>query len=80
MKQIEMLATYNIKGIIQPFRFRLIAVDESLVVIKINHILFQEVDRKNEVIKFRCNCIMNDLKRTVDIYYKKYEMKWYLDM
>ena len=78
MKDIEMLATYNVKGQIQPFRFRLIAEDESLIVIKIDHIFSSDIDRKNETIKFRCSCIINELKKTVDIYFKKYELKWYL--
>lgn len=80
MKEIEMITTFDNKGILKPFRFRLEAEDESLVVVNIDHIYYNEQDRKGEVIKFRCSCVINNLKRTVDIYYKKYEMKWYLDM
>lgn len=80
MKKIEMLVTFDNKGILHPFRFRLEAEDESLVVINIDHVLFKEVDRKEETIKFRCTCKINNLKRTVDIYYNKYVMEWYLDL
>lgn len=80
MKEIEMLVTYDVKGEIHPFRFRLEGEDESLIVINIDHIFYNEPDRKNEIIKFRCSCVINNLKKTVEIYYKKYEMKWYLDI
>lgn len=80
MKQIEMIVTFNDKGIPRPFRFRLESEDESLLVININKILFQEENKRDSIIKYKCECVIQDRKRTVDIYYYKNDMKWFLSM
>lgn len=80
MKQIEMLVTFDDKGVSHPFRFRLESEDESLVVVNIDKILFQEENKRDSIIKYRCECVIQDRKRPVDIYYYKNDMKWYLSI
>ena len=80
MKQIEMLVTFDDEGVPKPFRFRLAAEDESLLVVNIDKILFQEENKRDSIIKYKCVCVIQDRKRTVDIYYYKNNLKWYLSM
>ena len=80
MKEIEVIASYNLKGYIKPHRFRLTTEDESLLVVNIDRILFSEKDRKGETIKYRCECVMHQRKKYVDIYFYRDKMKWCLKM
>lgn len=73
-----MITIHNKDNTITPYRFRLVAEDESLIVVNVDRVLFSEADRKGEIIKYRCECIIQDRKRIVDIYFKKMDMKWYL--
>jgi hypothetical protein len=78
MKDIEMITTFIPDKLPIPYRFRIAAEDQSLLVVKINHILFAEEDKKEQKIKYRCTCTINGIKRTYDIYYMKESMKWYI--
>lgn len=80
MKEIEMIASFNDKGTPSPFRFRLETEDESLLVVNIDKILFMEENKRDSIIKYRCSCVINEVKKTVDIFYNKLEMKWYFKM
>lgn len=80
MKEIEMLVNFDDKGILHPFRFRLAAEDESLLVVNIDKVLFMEENKRDSIIKYRCECVIQETKRTVHIYYYKLDMKWYLSM
>lgn len=73
-----MIATFSKEGRPYPYRFRLVAEDETFIVVNIDKILFMEENKRENIIKFRCNCIINDTKRTVDIYFYKMSAKWYM--
>lgn len=60
-----MLTSFDDKGAICPFRFRLQAEDERLVVIKIDKVLFNEENKSDGTIKYRCECIIQDKKQIV---------------
>jgi hypothetical protein len=78
MRDIEMITTFIPDKLPIPFRFRITAEDQSLIVVDIDRILFAEEDRKEQKIKYRCTCTINGTKRTYNIYYMKESMKWYL--
>ena len=80
MKDIEMIASFDDKGIPHPYRFRMQVEDESLLVVKIDKILFAEENKRDSIIKYRCECVIQKRKRAGDIYYYKNDMKWYLSM
>ena len=70
MKEIEMLANFDNKGIPHPFRFRLVAEDESLVVVNIDKILFQEENKRDNIIKLlnkASNFIERELSKRIEI-------------
>lgn len=80
MQEIEMIAYNNVEGKMRPLRFRLISEDESLVVVKIDRILFNQDNVREGTIKYRCEVVIQGLKRPVDIYFNKSQMKWYLQL
>lgn len=80
MQQIEILTTFDTNGIPHPFRMRILAEDESLIVINIDKILFREENKREESFKYRCECVFQERRRYVDIYFHKKIMKWYLKM
>ena len=77
MKAIETIVHIDKEGNMWPYRFRLTAEDESLVVVNISRVLFCEEETKGRL-KYRCECVIQDRKRCVDIYFKKMDMRWYL--
>jgi hypothetical protein len=79
MKEIEMI-TYMSEGKVRPYRFRLVAEDQSLLVVNIDRILFAEENKREGIIKYRCECIINENKRIIDIYFNKFQTKWYLNV
>lgn len=80
MQEIEMIAYNNVEGKMRPLRFRLISEDESLIVVKIDRILFNQDNVREGTIKYRCEVVIQGLKKQADIYFNKSQMKWYLQL
>lgn len=80
MQEIEMIATFIPGKLPKPYRFRVKIEDESLLAITIDKILFAEEDRKQKSIEYRCECIIQDRKKIVDIFFMKTSMKWFLKL
>lgn len=77
MKEVEVIATFLKDGTIKPFRFRLIE-DDSFIVINISRILYFDVDRKNEYIKYKCECVVQNKMRIIDVFFYKNKFTWYV--
>lgn len=80
MKEIEMISYSTVEGKIKPIRFRLVAEDETLIVVKIDRILYQDENPREDNVKYRCEVVIQGLKYAVDLYYYKTLMKWYLNI
>lgn len=80
MREIEVIAIFSPDRLPSPIRFRIVAEDESFVVVKIGKILFAEEQKKEQKIKYRCQCTINSQKRIVDIFFWKPTMQWFLDV
>lgn len=82
MREVEMITSFNLEGLPRPHRFRLEAEDDTLAVVKIDKILFAEENKREGIIKYRCKCTIVDfnLIRELDIYYRKKEVRWYVDI
>lgn len=63
-----------------PLRFRLQAEDGSNVVIKVNHILFQEEEKLagNRMIVYRCQGIVQNLEKIFELKYEILTCRWFL--
>lgn len=79
MKEIEVIAIFSPDKLPSPIRFRVTAEDESLVVVKIDRILFAEEEKKEQKIKYRCQCTINGKTRTMDIFFWKPTMQWFVN-
>ena len=75
MKKIEMIADHLVDGSIRPIRFRIIEDDQSNVV-KIERLIHEnKLKDKNE---YKCEVIINEIKRVVILLFKKDSTTWYL--
>ncbi|NLY47238.1 MAG: hypothetical protein GX053_14810 [Tissierella sp.] len=80
LKEVEMIASFDTEGTLRPHRLRLVSEDESLVVIKVVGILYEDINIAYKTIRYRCECVIQNKVRTVDLYYYIEKMMWYLDL
>lgn len=76
----EVIVSYDSNGNIRPYRMRFQAEDQSLIVVKIDRILFADDNKRDGIVKYRCECVINSIKRIVDIYFNKALMKWHVSI
>ncbi|MGL4108303.1 hypothetical protein [Clostridium sp. LP20] len=82
LKEIEMIAEFNLEGNIRPIRFRVHECDEP-VVVKIDKLLgVTKIKPRGALYKiktvFKCRCIFRDMCKDMDIIYETDTYKWYL--
>ena len=76
----EVIVGYDTKGNMRPCRIRFQAEDQSLIVVKIDRILFTDDNKRDGIIKYRCECVINSVKHIIDVYFNKTLMKWHLSI
>lgn len=75
MKEIEMIADHLVDGSIRPIRFRIIE-NEQINVVKIERLIHEnKLKGKNE---YKCEVIINEVKRIVILQFQKDSTTWYL--
>ena len=77
---IEMISYTTDKGDIRPLRFRMQIGDEPLKVIKIDKVLFKQLEKfaGNPMILYRCQSREGNLERIFEIKYELSTCKWML--
>lgn len=78
-KPIEMVALFTKEGIPKPMQFWVQAKDESICSVKIDNIIGRESHKGKNTIVIRCECVINNIKRTIDIEYWLETCKWILN-
>ncbi len=80
MQPIEMIAWFKIEGTPRPVRCRLIKEDETAQVIKIDHILSIERERRagNPMIVYTCQSLIGNEQRVYELKYEIASCTWYL--
>lgn len=79
-KPIDVIASFTKEGIPTPIRFRYQEEGEEPVVIRIEQILFKEMEKLagNQMLLFRCQSMMEDTIHVFDIKYELATCKWML--
>ena len=77
---IEMISYTNEKGEIRPLRFRLQIGDEPLKVIKIDKVIFKQLEKfaGNPMILYRCQSMDGNVEKVFEIKYELDSCKWLL--
>ena len=77
---IEMISYTNEKGEIRPLRFRLQIGDEPLKVIKIDKVIFKQLEKfaGNPMILYRCQSTEGNVEKLFEIKYELNTCKWVL--
>lgn len=77
---IEVISYTDSKGDIRPLRFRLQIDDEPLKVIKIDKIIFKQLEKfaGNPMLMFRCQSLEENVERIFEIKYELNTCKWIL--
>lgn len=80
MKQIEMIAWFVKDNYPIPLRYRIKSEDDTLIVIKVDKILFKEEEKiaGNRMIVYRCESIINQIQIPFELKYEISTFKWYL--
>lgn len=79
-QQIEVISYTNDKGDIRPLRFRVQIENEPLRVIKIDKIIFKQLEKfaGNPMILYRCQSLDGDFTKVFEIKYELSSCKWIL--
>jgi hypothetical protein len=77
---IEMISYTNEKGEIRPLRFRLQIGDEPMKVIKIDKVIFKQLEKfaGNPMILYRCQSMEGEIEKLFEIKYEINTCKWLL--
>lgn len=80
MKPIEVIAWFKEESFPVPLRFRIDAEDKSKIVIKIDKVLFQEVEKLggNKMMVYRCEGLFQNLNKIFEIKYDIGTCRWFL--
>lgn len=80
MKTIDVITVHKTNGEISPIRFRINEGDDSIVVPIKSAILYekQRLSRDNDILKFRCKVIINEVLKSCDIQFHIQQMRWSL--
>jgi hypothetical protein len=81
-KEIDCICNFDKEGKQRPVRIRLKDENESYQVIDIDKLLHMEEEKiggtKDKVRKFRCECVINGVKRIIELKYDLPSMCWLL--
>ncbi len=79
-KPIEVVTWTDEKGNINPVRFRYIQQDESYRIIKVDKVLYKEMERLagNLMWRFTCQSVIGATIRTFELKYELSTCKWIL--
>lgn len=79
-RPIEVIAYTDLKGKVNPIRFRIINDDVSVKVIKIDKVISQRLEKLagNNMIVFSCQSIINNIEKRYEIKYELGTCKWIL--
>lgn len=79
-KPIQMLAWFNEDGQPNPIRFRITNEDESFTVIKVDKVLFKDIEKLagNNMLIFRCQSLINGMEKIFELKYELRTCKWML--
>jgi len=79
-KPIEMVAHTNEKGEIRPYRFRVKFDDETEQVIKVDKVIFKQMEKLagNPMILYKCQSLDGDEVRYFDLKYELNTCRWIL--
>lgn len=82
MREIEpeVIVSYDSKGNVKPYRMRFQAEDQSLIVVKIDRILYVDDNNRDSIFKYRCELTIQDRKRYADLFFHRLTMKWKLQI
>ena len=77
---IEVISYTNDKGDIRPLRFRIQIGDEPLKVIKIDKVIFKQLEKfaGNPMILYRCQSREGNIEKIFEIKYELNNCKWML--
>ena len=77
---IELISYTNDKGDISPLRFRIQIGDEPLKVIKIDKVIFKQLEKfaGNPMILYRCQSREENIEKIFEIKYELNTCKWML--
>ena len=79
-KPVEMLASFTQNGIPTPIRFRYRHSEDEATVIKVEHVLYKELQKSvgNPMMVFRCESILEGTLKTYELKYELATCKWML--
>ena len=77
---IEVVSYTDFKGDIRPLRFRVQIGDEPLKVIKIDKVIFKQLEKfaGNPMILYRCQSLDGNVEKVLEIKYELNTCKWIL--
>ena len=79
-RPIEMIATFTKNGIVRPAKFRMQTEEQSEIVIKVERIIAQNLEKLagNKMLVYRCQSIINGRERIYELKYELDTCKWVL--
>lgn len=79
-KPIDMVAWFTKEGEPRPVRFRVTNEEESEMVIKVDKILYREIEKfaGNPMLVFRCQGEINGVEKVYELRYELLTCKWVL--
>ena len=77
---VDMIAWFNVEGVIMPLKFRLETEDHTLKTVKIVDILYHKEDKiaGNNVRTYACTININNLEKSCEIKYELNTCRWVL--
>ena len=77
---VDMIAYFNIEGVIMPLKFRLETEDNQLKTIKVLTILYHKEEKiaGNLIRTYACTIDHNSLEKPCEIKYELNSCKWFL--
>lgn len=76
----EVIVSYDLNGNILPYKIRVQDENQSLIAFKIDRVLFVDEDKRESVLKYRCELTLQERKKYADLFFHKLTMKWKLKM
>ncbi|OJV64603.1 MAG: hypothetical protein BGO41_13440 [Clostridiales bacterium 38-18] len=79
-KEIDVLCWFDQQGYPNPVRFRIIDETKSQQVIKIDKVVTREFEKLagNKMFVFTCQCVIQEMLRTIVIKYELESCRWIL--
>ncbi|TCK86757.1 hypothetical protein EDC19_2811 [Natranaerovirga hydrolytica] len=77
---VDMIAYFNVEGILMPIKFRLESDDKMLKTIKISNVLYHTEEKfaGNLVRTYACNVIIDAFEKPCELKYHVHNCKWFL--